>query len=317
MTQHRDRTPIRDRARNKWRAILPALGIPEAILDNKHHACPACGGRDRFRFDDRNGDGGFICSQCGAGGGFQLLMNVKGWDFATAAREVEAIVGDAPESAPPQRMSSDKATALCRRTWDQSRPLRAGDEVHRYFEARGLPVPATGDVRFHPACPVSGVDGRESYPAMVALVRSPDGKSATLHRTYLLDGGKAPIDKPKRLMPGELVKGVAIRLMLHSGVLGIAEGIETARRVHQRFGIPCWAAISEGFLREFVWPDGIEALHVFGDNDLNFVGQAAAYQLAMRASRGKNPVPRVEVHIPPTPGHDWDDHFAAEARHAA
>jgi putative DNA primase/helicase len=316
MTSPRDRTPIRDRARNKWRDILPRLGIADSFLNGKHGPCPACGGKDRYRFDDRKGEGGFYCTQCGAGDGFALLMNVKGWDFPTAAREVEAIVGDAVESAPPRRMSPDRATSLLRQTWDHSRPLRRGDDVYRYFEGRGLPVPVSDDVRLHPSCPVSGVEGSKTLPAMVALVRGADGKGVTLHRTYLLNGAKAPIESPKRLMPGETPAGVAIRLSLHDGILGIAEGIETAARVHQRFGIPCWAAVTAGLMREFVWPPEIRELHVFGDNDENFVGQAAAFHLAQRARRGRTPVPVVKVEIPPVVGMDWDDHFKAE-RHAA
>ena len=53
---------------------MAALGIE--IGTGKHTSCPACGGKDRFRFDDKQGDGTFYCNQCGAGNGFQLIMNV-------------------------------------------------------------------------------------------------------------------------------------------------------------------------------------------------------------------------------------------------
>ena len=44
--------------------------------------------------------------------------------------------------------------------------------------------------------------------------------------------------------------------------------------------------------------------HVFADNDLNFVGQDAAYSLVRRLSRdGLN----VEVHVPADVGTDWLD----------
>ena len=46
-----------ERARNRWREILPRFGIDTRFLTNRHGPCPLCGGRDRFRFDDRNGDG--------------------------------------------------------------------------------------------------------------------------------------------------------------------------------------------------------------------------------------------------------------------
>jgi putative DNA primase/helicase len=59
-----------ERARFRWREILPQLGVETRYLTNKHGPCPICRkGRDRFRFDDRDGSGSYICSQCGAGSG--------------------------------------------------------------------------------------------------------------------------------------------------------------------------------------------------------------------------------------------------------
>jgi putative DNA primase/helicase len=58
-----------ERARNRWREILPRLGVDTQFLTNRHGPCPLCGGKDRFRFDDRDGSGSYICGQCGAGVG--------------------------------------------------------------------------------------------------------------------------------------------------------------------------------------------------------------------------------------------------------
>ncbi len=67
----------KERARGKWQSILPALGVSVRVIDGKHHPCPHCGGKDRFRFTDYGGTGGYICSQCGPGSGFDLLMKVN------------------------------------------------------------------------------------------------------------------------------------------------------------------------------------------------------------------------------------------------
>ncbi|EEY1441531.1 DNA primase, partial [Escherichia coli] len=40
-------------ARGHWSRILPALGVN--VLKNRHQPCPVCAGKDRFRFDDREG----------------------------------------------------------------------------------------------------------------------------------------------------------------------------------------------------------------------------------------------------------------------
>ena len=50
---------------HRWLAILPALGVPSHFLRNKHGPCPVCGGKDRFRFDDKDGKGTFFCNGCG------------------------------------------------------------------------------------------------------------------------------------------------------------------------------------------------------------------------------------------------------------
>ena len=298
---------IAERAHGYWGTLLPRLGVDSRILSGKNQPCPGCGGRDRFRYDNREGRGDYYCNGCGAGDGFKLLELVKGWSFAEAAREIEGIIGEVPRDNPKQKMAPGRAMQMRRALWAECGLIQPGDEAHRYLSGRGFAVPTWGALRFHPACPVSGVDGVATLPALVALVRDPKGEGDTLHRTYLSNGAKAAIESPKRLMPGGVTKGSAIRLMPHTGELGIAEGIETALAVWEAFRIPCWAAVSEGLLGEFVWPGDVTRLHVFGDNDTNFVGQAAAYQLAKRARLHRSPI-EVEVHIPPVPGTDWDDH---------
>lgn len=78
-----------------WDRILPALGMPHEALTSKHKPCPACGGKDRFRYV--GGDRGeWFCGQGGettGGDGFNLLMHVHGWRFSEAAREVEQVLG--------------------------------------------------------------------------------------------------------------------------------------------------------------------------------------------------------------------------------
>jgi putative DNA primase/helicase len=86
-----------ERARGRWREILPQLGIETRFLTNKHGPCPLCG--DRFRFDDRDGSGSYYCNRCGAGVGLILIRKLKGWDRKTACGEIDKIIGtDRPRS---------------------------------------------------------------------------------------------------------------------------------------------------------------------------------------------------------------------------
>lgn len=58
-----------------WDAIFQSLNI-DVFPKNQHKPCPVCGGRDRFRYDDKNGKGDFICNQCGAGDGINLIERI-------------------------------------------------------------------------------------------------------------------------------------------------------------------------------------------------------------------------------------------------
>ena len=95
-------------AEGRWPELLSTLGglAPDQLTD-KHQPCPACGGTDRYRWDDDAGNGSCYCNQCGgkdhAGGGMNgldLLMRVRGWDFKQACRNVEQHLG-LPSATPP------------------------------------------------------------------------------------------------------------------------------------------------------------------------------------------------------------------------
>jgi putative DNA primase/helicase len=89
-----------ERARHRWREILPQLGIETRFLTNKHGPCPLCGGRDRFRFDDKDGSGSYYCNRCGPGAGVILVCKKNGWDFKTACDAIDKIIGTAANPNP-------------------------------------------------------------------------------------------------------------------------------------------------------------------------------------------------------------------------
>ncbi|WP_429077584.1 DUF927 domain-containing protein [Aeromonas veronii] len=75
-----------------WPDLLAAVGI-DIPRRGKHGPCPVCGGKDRFRLDDKTGRGTWICNQCGTGDGLDLVGKVTGKSAKEAAELVAPLVG--------------------------------------------------------------------------------------------------------------------------------------------------------------------------------------------------------------------------------
>ena len=291
---------VKRAAEGRWLGILASLGLGDEYLQNKHGPCPACGGKDRYRFDGE-GDRGtlYYCSGCGPGDGFSLLMKVHGWNFREAVKHVVEALGIVEEVAQPSRPWRDPRKAL--------RELLGGCAKNRrplleYLQHRGL-TQAPEALRYHPSCPFfEGKEKRGNYPAMIAVVNGPDGSAQSIHRTYLAD-----LEPRKKLMPPvSTIKGGAIRLFKsEDDVLGVAEGIETALAAAELSGLPVWSTIAAANLAAFVPPSNVKKVVVFGDNDETFVGQAVAYGLARRLVV-KDGL-KAKVQIPRFVGTDWLD----------
>ncbi len=297
-----------DRAHGRWKEILPLLGVEPRFLVNRHGPCPLCGGKDRFRFDDKDGSGSYYCNGCGAGVGIILLRKLHRWAHATACHEIDKVLGS--QTTTPKPAASPKGSRAARLGRLERVIAEATDLeiVNGYISARGLNVVPTV-LRGHRSLAFHDDDGRfvGRFPAIVAPVIGPDGKLQSVHRTYVAD-----LPKRKKIMPPlETIRGGAVRLFDVVDEMGIAEGIETAIACTELFEIPSWAAISAGGMESFELPAGINRVHIFGDNDCNFAGQKAAFVLAHRLARDI----AVEVSVPLKPGANWLDVLNEGAGH--
>lgn len=90
-----DVATVKQTARGRWYRIFTALQISVPNNPRQHAPCPVCGGKDRFRLDDRDGSGSWFCNQCDphSGDGFALTMKVLRLGFLEALSVVAGILG--------------------------------------------------------------------------------------------------------------------------------------------------------------------------------------------------------------------------------
>jgi putative DNA primase/helicase len=301
---------IQDRAIGRWRNLLPAIGIHEQFLSRKHGPCPMCGGTDRFRWDDKAGSGSFYCNQCGAGSGVDLVMKFKGMTFIEAKRLIEEHLPSAVVEVPKAKRSSDNIDRL-ESVWRAALPLDGDDPASLYLARRGLSFEGVASLRWIAKFSYYHDDkSKTEHPVMLALFVGPDRAKHTIQYTYLdSNGRKAEVPKPRKLAPAQIPHGGAVRLAPSADTMGIAEGVETAMAASKLFDVPVWSALSAGGMLKWQPPITARNIIVFGDNDANCTGQAAAWSLAHRLNiEGL----RAEVRIPDLEG-DWNDVLGASS----
>jgi hypothetical protein len=216
-----------------------------------------------------------------------LIALNRGLDFRDALDEARAFLSlpmpPVRQTSPPAQRGSSEAA---RRLFAASKPVR-GTLAEDWFRQRGILLPADASaLRFHPRCFYRGAAGRETWPALIAAVTDPGGGVTGVHRTWLHpDGGKAPVDQPRRAL-GNLA-GNAVRFGRPSNVLTAAEGIETALALKMVMpAMPVAAALSAANLAAQIMTSALRRLYVAIDNDA-----AGAFALERLRARW----PRIEI----------------------
>lgn len=254
--------------------------------------------------------------------GIQSCTGSKG-NFKRRLFCVEKLPTDAEEARQKEEMRqlTEKCLKDIDSLWTSASELTADTdaarEVRQYLAGRGLaslPASSQEDLRAAQAMTYRTADGRtEKFNGLVGAVRDMRGNLMCVHRTFLCQGKKAPVDAPKRLMrlgPGESVAGCAVHLGEPGQVLCVAEGIETAASVVIGTGYPCWSCISASGLKSVEIPDKVRLVFIFEDKDVSQTGQKAAAFLRERlVNEGKIAVicSIPDAVKPGSKGLDWND----------
>ncbi|MGM7854404.1 DUF927 domain-containing protein [Yersinia enterocolitica] len=296
---------VRSKAKGHWEAIFQRLDIP---TNRSESECPSCGGKTRYRFDDREGRGTYHCSHCGAGTGLDLVMKVNQCDARSAAEMVAGVMAlPLPEPKPardkPQSniAIADKVTALV---------AKAVSGESQYLLNKGLPSPSKALLS----------DG-----SLLLVLQTMDG-TTTGAQVIKADGSK-------RLLAGTTKKGSFIPVRFQPSTVAepvtvlIAEGYATGVTVSLLDDGVVLAALDEGNLIHVAkvcrakWPQA--KIIIAADNDWHEpgecdekgkpkqnVGVISAEKAAISVSGW--------VALPPTDYKaDWDDYRQQNGTEAA
>lgn len=344
-------------ASGHWLAILRDLAPALHTAIDKvgdHVPCPlGTGDKDGFRlFKDADLTGGGVSNSCGIfSDGFNLLMWVNDWKFpethdavfewlnGVETKSVKTECKPNKKDITSNAANAQKRRVLLNKLWSESHRLERveADIAMSYLaKRRCFPLPwSIPDLAFHESLQYR-MKGEKSrlFPGLVAVVRDSAGHGVSLHRTFLsLDGNKAPVDKPKRLMPvpdDATLSGGAIRLQpadWRGEVIGVAEGIETALAVSCATHMVCWSTMSSTLLANFLPPQWVKKVVIWADRDrekiiikngeptdVGSAGQRAAYKLQEKLWRKGV---EAEIRLPPASplvltqkSIDWADMYA-------
>lgn len=293
-----------------WPELLAAMGI-DTPSRGKHGPCPACGGKDRFRLDDKGGRGTWICSQCGNGDGLDLVCRVLSTTPKAAAELLAPLVGVSAAGVEPAERErihqQQQARAEQERKQDEQQRQKAarraaaiaGDVaqgVSPYLTVRGLEWPQATINR------TLIREGGENYPAGSLVVVLTDEAGALVNvqliradstKRYLAGGQKA--EAYHRIDGGELV--------------GVVEGYATGLSVHLAIGATVYCAMDCGNLAAVAQIARRQhpkaRILLCGDNDEHTQGNPGKTKAEQAAAAIGG-----LVALPPVAG-DWNDYHQA------
>lgn len=223
---------------NRWPDVLPMLGIDIPNHRGGLGPCPACGGTDRFQFDDLEGRGTWHCRHCEteAGDGLALVMNVRQCSATEAAFSVADVLGidyraaETDDNTASQRQEQLDAERQQRELDRQQRAANDALQRRKTFISK-YQVLAEKSVPGESSYLMSkGLEGF-TFPILpdgALLLSLVDESGAVAAAQTITPKGE------KRLLSGSAKKGAyhAVNALEQPVTVILAEGLATALSIH-------------------------------------------------------------------------------------
>lgn len=280
-------------SRHRWEEILLQLGIDLPGL-NKHGPCPCCGGKDRFRFDDKDGRGTWFCNQCGNGDGLDLIAKVKKCNPLQATKLISELSLPCQTAPAREKVSKPCASIEAMRLLNSSRLASSP-----YLKNKGLSA-SVQMLSIQKALTIGGASFDND--SIVLPIQDIDG--------MLISAQLINAAGEKRYLPGTRQNGGFIKVGDSSNTANIiiTEGYATALTVNLATGHLALAAMSANNLLNIAvtarhkYPNS--SIIIAAENDsieANNVGLVQAEKAAVTVNGW--------ISLPPDENvSDWDDY---------
>lgn len=215
--------------------IFPAAGISFTKPAHQHQACPMCGGSNRFRCDDKRGEGTWICSQCGAGNGFMLVQQYTGLDVYETNKLIAGTIGlDATSEVTDEQRAQWQSQQVEREAAEKAEKRQARiDAAARATSIWDNAKPATNDHPYLLRKNIASINLRQDANDNLVIPMNyynKDTKVVTLVNIQTI----AP-DSEKLFLKGGLVSGayhlIGNTTMFGGGIVLICEGYATGATI--------------------------------------------------------------------------------------
>ncbi|HHQ4614676.1 TPA: primase-helicase zinc-binding domain-containing protein, partial [Aeromonas veronii] len=296
-------------ATGHWPDLLAAVGI-DTPRGGKHGPCPTCGGKDRFRLDNKGGRGTWICNQCGAGDGLALVGLVTGKPIKEAAELIAPLVG----------VSAGGLDATERERIHQQQQTRAGqEELRRHKAARRAAAIMQDSEQAHAPylarknlgvclCAVNRIlirDAGENFPPASLIVPLYNEANELVNVQLIREDGT------KRYLAGGQ-KQQAFHRLNGGELVAVVEGYATGLSVHLATGATVYCAMDSGNLLNVAKiarrQHPTAKIIICGDYDLDEAGHRN--EITQHQTDGAALAVGAVVALPPIQG-DWNDYHQA------